>query len=443
MRVLIVDSDHVGLDFALRAAAYGHEVKLFRYSKKPTRYATGFKQITLVNDWRDHMQWARDGLIFMTANNRYLTEMDRYREFGFRNIFGPTAASARLEIERSAGQEAMAAIGGNIPPYQMFDSLQDAETFARKADRAYVFKPLGSDDDKSLTYVSKDQADLVGWLQRQMKLGKKLKGKAMLQEKIDRMAEIGVSGWMGPEGFLPDKYQVCFEFKPLHAGDIGMNTGEQGSVCAYTDQDKLAEEMLLPMEPILRTLGHVGDFAVGAMIGTDGQAHFLEFTARCGYPAWWIQTASHKGDPVAWMKDLTEGKDSLKVTNDVAIGVVCSQPCYPFDMASPEQVEGIPMRGADLPGTLAYIHLVEAMLGTGPVMEGDKVVDQEVVQTAGEYPLVVTGLGKTVSKARKRVYDAIDTVHFPDMGFRNDIGTRLEKELPKLHKAGFALDVDF
>jgi phosphoribosylamine--glycine ligase len=440
MNVLIIDSDHVGLDFAMRAAAADHAVRLFRYSKKPTRYAEGFgKFFELVDDWRPSMAWAKDGLILVTANNRYITELDRYREFGFKNIFGPTVASSRLEIMRSAGMEAMQAIGIDVPPYQTFDSLDAAEAFARKSDRAWVFKPMGDEEDKSLTYVSKDPADLVGWLQRQMKLGKKLAGKAMLQEKVDRLAEIGVSGWMGPEGFLPECFEVCHEHKPLFPGDIGPATGEQGTVMAYTEKDKLAEQMLLPLEPVLRTLGHRGDFAVGAMVDTKGKAHFLEFTARCGYPAWYIQAASHRGDPVKWMKDLLDGKDSLKVSYDVAIGVVLAHPDYPYDNARPEMVEGIPIRGAE--AVLPDLHLVEAMLGKGPVMENGKVADRPTYETAGTYIAVATALGKTVQKAREKVYSIVKSVHYPDVMYRNDIGSRLEQELPKLHRFGYAVDI--
>ena len=81
------------------------------------------------------------------------------------------------------------------------------------------------------------------------------------------------------------------------------------------------------------------------------------------------------------------------------------------------------------------------MRGKGPVWEGGRVVEKPVFETAGEYVAVATGLGKTVSKAMKRVYATVDKVRFPDMGYRNDIGARLEKELPKLHGAGYALDV--
>lgn len=442
IRCLILDTENAGLDLAMRASAAGHEVRLFRYSRRPTKFGTGFgKSFELVDDWKVSMPWAREGLVFMTGNSRYLTELDRFREMGYRNIWGPTAASAKLEINRSAGMEAMAAAGIDVPPFQMFDSLEAAEAFAKKSDEPWVFKPAGDSDDKSLTMVSRDPADLVGWLQRQIKAGKQLKGKAMLQRKVKKMAEIGVSAWMGSDGFLPEKFHVCHEFKPLHAGDIGMNTGEQGSVAAYTDLDKLATEMLLPLEPVFRALGHRGDTAVGAMVDEDGKAWPLEFTCRTGHPICWIQAASHRGDPIQWMKDALEGKDSLKVSNDVAIGVVLSQPTYPFELAPPEKTEGIPIQGAD--DVLPDLHLVEAMRGRGPVMEGGRVVERPAYETAGEYVAVVTALGKTVSKARKRVYGTIDQIHYPDMGYRNDIGVRLEKELPKLHAAGYASDIEF
>jgi phosphoribosylamine--glycine ligase len=440
MRVLCIDIEAMNLDFVLRASACGHEVRWYRWTKphKPIRDGEGMKGFDIVSEWESSMSWAKDGLIVVTGNFVHLHNLDRYREHGYK-IFGPTVASARLEIERSAGMEAMKSVGINVPPYQTFDSLEDAETFARKSDRAWVHKPLGDEADKSLTYVSRDQADMVGWLRRQIVLGKKLKGKAMLQEKVDCLAEIGVSGWMGPDGFLPGKYQIAFEHKPLMPGDIGPATGEQGTVCAYTDKEKLAAEMLLPMEPILRALGHTGDFAVGAMVDTKGDAHFLEFTARLGYPAWYIQMASHRGDPVKWMKDLLDGKDTLRVSQDAAIGVVMAAGHYPWNNSPPEMVEGLPIHG--LEEVLDDAHLVQVMAGKGPVMEEGRVVDRPVYQTAGEYVLVATGLGKSVEAAQKKVYRTIDQIRFPDRMFRDDIGDKVVKFLPALQKHGYAVSV--
>lgn len=442
MRCLIIDSDRVGLDLAMRASAAGHSVRLFRYQSKPTKYATGFApSFTLVDRWQDHMAWAKDGLVVLTANNRYVAELERYREFGFeKTIFAPSVASAELEIERSAGMRMMEAIGANMPPYQMFNSFDEVEAFALKSDRAWVFKPAGSEEDKSATYVSKDAADLVGWIRRKKQAGTKFKGKLMLQEKVERLCELGISGWMGPQGFLSDRFQLCWEHKPLCDGDVGPATGEMGSCTAYCESDPLARDFLLPLETALRALNHRGDTAINCIIDNKGKPWFLEFTTRCGYPAWWLQVASHKGDPLEWMKALLCGQDALKVSYDPAIGVVMGRPDFPYDERPPAASEGIPLRGAD--AVLSDLHLVEVMKGRGPVMQNGKVVEQPTYQTAGTYVAVVTALGKTVTKARDRAYKVVDQVSWPDRIYRTDIGEKVIAGLPALHKHGFALDVD-
>ncbi len=426
MRVLIIDTEQMGLDFALRCAAADHDVRLYRHMpRKAVRYGEGFKTITLVDSWQPSMPWAREGLTVITGNYVLIHEMDRYREFGY-SIFGPTAASARLEIDRMAGMEAMRAVGIAIPECHTFDGLASAYRFAKKEDRPFVFKPSGDEDNKAMTYVAKDQEDLVGWLGRQIEAGKAVK-QCFLQEKVDVLAEIGVSGWMGPEGFLPDRWQVCFEHKKLMSGEIGPNTGEAGTICQYVEDDKLAETMLKPMEPILRTLGHTGDFAVGAIVDTSGNAYPLEFTARCGYPAWWIQTASHKGDPAKWMRDLLDGKDSLRVSYDAAIGVVVGIPRYPYNASPPEMVEGHPIQGYE--EHKSDLHLASAMMTkTG-------------VQTTGEYVMVATALGKTISRSRERVYDTLKGVRVADMIYRDDIGEKVIDWIPDLQKHGYALDL--
>lgn len=438
MKVLIVDTELAGLDFAARCVADDHQVQLFQQTDHPI--GAGFQGVKRVTDLKVAMAWVgKDGLVVPTGNSKFVADLDRYREFGYQ-IFGPTVQSAALEIDRGKGMEAMKACGIEVPHYETFDSLASAEAFARKTDKAYVFKPLGSTDDKSLTYVSESPADMVGWLQRQQARGAK-SGQCMLQEKIDMLAEFGVSGWMGPEGFLPDKWQECVEHKKLMNGEIGPQTGEMGSLCQYVEVSKLAEDMLKPMEPILRTLGHRGDFAVGVGIDKSGRAFPFEFTARCGWPAFYIQCASHKGDIAAWMLDLMNGKDSLKVDYRPAIGVVLAQPPWPQFNGKPECVECAPITGMD--EVWNQCHPAMMQIGRGPNMDGGKVKDGPQYQTAGEMVAVMTGLGSTVTKARKSCYDAVGDVKFSDMLFRTDIGEKIEKCLPALHKAGYATEMQW
>ena len=428
----------MGLDLAQRAVEDGHEVRVFRPTKHPI--GAGFKGVKVVDDWRDSMAWAKDGLVVPTGNAKYTVELDRYRDLGFR-IFGPTTASAKLEIDRAAGMEAMKAAGIDVPHYETFNTLDEAEAFARKADQAYVFKPLGAEDDKSLTYVSNTPADMVGWIQRQKARGMVLKGRAMLQEKIEMIAEVGISAWFGPQGCLADKYQLCWEHKKLMNGEIGPNTGEQGTVCQYVENEPLADQVLEPMEKIMMALGHRGDFAVNCGIDAKGKAWPFEFTCRLGWPAFFIQTASHKGDCVQWMYDLMNGEDTLRVDRRTSIGVVMSQPPFPQWNGKPECVEGIPVCGIEEVWDQAHPAMMQ--IGRGPYMDGEKVKEGPAYQTAGELVCVMTGLGEGVAAARNKVYSAVEEVSYSDRMFRTDIGEKLEAQLPKLHRVGIAKAVSY
>ena len=431
-----MDADRCGLDTCLRAIDAGHDVRWFRPTKAPAKDGQGFPGLRIVTDYSalpEHIKWVgKDGLIITTANNKYLADLDRWRQFGA-PVFAPTVASAKLEISRSAGMEVMRQHGMNIAPYQEFKSMADAMAFARKSDRAWVFKTLGDNEDKSLSFVSSDPGQLVGWLDRKIKSGLKLKGACILQEKIDMIAEVGVGNFMGSEGFLSDDWEITFEHKKLCSGNYGCATGEQGSLIFRDPKTTLGADMKA-MEAHFRALGHMGDLSINGGVDAKGQYWPFEFTCRSGWPATYIQTAMTKGDPVQWMKDAREGKNTLRMSKDAFIGVVCSQPPYPFDDGAPEQVEGNPIYGAEV--VWDSLHPAQMMLGKGPVFDGGTVKDAPMPMTTGIYVMIATGHGKTVSAARKSVYNVVDKIDLANMIVRDDIGEGMAKCLPKLNSLG-------
>ncbi len=434
MRLFILDADRCGLDLALRSIAQGHDVRLFRPPGLMVRDGDGFPGLKITSDLKESMKWAKDGLITMTANCKYLDEVDRWRSFGY-PVFGPTKASAKLEIDRALGMEVMKQHGMNIPDYDTFNSLKEALDYAWSSTEACVFKTLGSEEDKSLTFVPKDPAQLVGWLQKKIDSGMKLKGPCMLQKKIDMVAEVGIAGFMGSHGFLEDKWEISFEFKKLMPGDYGCATGEQGTVIQLVKKSKLAE-ILKSFEAHLRAIGHTGDVAINGAIDTKAEYWPFEFTVRSGWPDDFIRRSLHNGnDEPQWMKDALDGKDTLKVSNDVAIGVVVAQRPYPYSDGIPSEVEGNPIYGVD--NVADHIHFAQVMMGKGPVWDGKKTVEEKLPMTTGPYVLVATGHGKTVTDAQKSVYEVIDNISLSDMIVRNDIGDKLEHQLPKLHDLGF------
>jgi phosphoribosylamine--glycine ligase len=246
---------------------------------------------------------------------------------------------------------------------------------------------------------------------------------------------------MGTEGFigLPNEN---FEHKKLLSGNCGPNCGEAGTVMKYVKDSKLFADVLQPLEEDLHKLGHLGDIDVNCIVDDKGKAWPLEFTCRLGWPAANIMWASHKDDPVQWMYDACEGKDTLQVSPQVACGVVIAQPDYPYSKATKAETEGIPIYGVTRE-VLKYLAPQSVKIASQPNMEGDKIVDQPTWTTTGDYIAVATSLGKTVKQACKRAYETVKALHVPNMIYRDDVGEKLEKELKILHPLGYATEFEY
>ena len=62
----------------------------------------------------------------------------------------------------------------------------------------------------------------------------------------------------------------------------------------------------------------------------------------------------------------------------------------------------------------------------------------------GNYVLTVSGVGDTVDAAREKAYGELDKISVPNSpSWRTDIGKKLEKKLPELHKMGYGLGAEY
>jgi phosphoribosylamine--glycine ligase len=433
-----MDSVGEGLALGVRAAKAGHDVKIW-YSKDnhPTT-GDGFKGVERVKNWLTHAKWSN--LIVPTGNHEFMPKFDQLRREGIR-VYGPSVKSAALEIDRARGMKFFEAAGIAIPTSQQFATLKEAEAHVRKTGARFVFKTLGDEEDKSLSYVGKSAADLIARLERWQKLQMNPQGPVMLQEVIDGI-EIGVSRWLGAQGWVGPPNEN-FEFKKLLSGNCGPNCGEAGTVMKYTGgESKLFQEVLAPLEEKLVALGHLGDIDVNCIVDDEGRAWPLEFTTRLGWPAANIMWATHQGDPVEWMWDACEGKDTLKVSTRHACGIVIAQPDYPYSTLTKAEVEGIPIAGVTREN-LQYLAPQAVKIAPQPVMVGKAVETRDCWTTTGDYLCVVTGTGKSVTRATTRAYDTLQELHVPNMIYRDDIGEKLEEEIPKLQAHGIATDWSF
>jgi phosphoribosylamine---glycine ligase len=434
VRVLFVcDSGDGMLDTAMRAQSVGHKVKMFLRKFDPRTRPIGKGLVELIPNWRAAMEWS--DLVLLESNGVYMAEMDHWRARGCK-IIGGNVASAEWEIEWVVGMDVFKKAGIAVPPYREFNDYAAAIAFVKRRDEAFVSKPCGAVEDKSLSYVAKTPADLCYMLGRwKKKHGGKPPCPFILQEKIEGI-EFAVGAWFGPAGFSDDGWEENFETKKLFPGDLGPNTGETGTTMRYVRSSKLASKVLSPIEPQLEKLGYVGNVDVNCIIGEDGTPWPLEFTMRFGWPAWNIETALFgKNDPIHFLYDLASG-DSTRgyhSINTVAVGVVLMIPPYPGPIKDYDDVVGIPIYG--VADDLGAFHPCEMQNG---------VAVGTALATAGDYVGVVTGFGESVSSAARSAYKDLKSLHMPASPFyRVDIGQKLKRQLPALHEHGYARGLEY
>lgn len=418
----------------MRCEAMGHEVRVFMGPcKDGSRYPVGDGLLTKVPEWQGSMRWA--DLIITSDNVKYLKEMESYRRAGY-PIFGPNMEVTDWELERGTGQDIFEDHGIKCLPSTIFKTYDEAIEFLNKnPEGRYVSKPTG-DADKALSYVSKSSQDMMFMLNHWKR--KQISKVPFLFQEFRPGIEMAVGGWVGRDGFL-SHFLENFEFKKLMNDEVGVNTGEMGTAMKYVtaEESLLARTVLLPLEAALIRSGYTGYIDVAVIIDKKGNPWPLEFTSRPGWPLFQIQQALHP-DPCQWMLDALNGKDTFKPFDDIAIGVVVTMPDFPYSHMTRKEVTGFPVWGITTKNRF-NVHPCEMMLGEAPVLENGKIKTKQMMVTAGDYVLVVTGTEPTISEAKDSAYDVLRQLEIPNSPiYRTDIGCRLEKQIPELQSLGYA-----
>lgn len=440
MKVLVMDveGEGTGVDISFRAQEAGHEIRYWLpITRGGNQRPYGDGMFSKPKDWHSSMSWA--DLIILTGNNKYTEELAPYFGSGY-PIFGTNAKSAELELDRGVGQQILKQHKVNTIPYVVVNSISEGVKHILKTNKGFAIKPWGGDANSAMTHVAKDANEAVFTLKRWQDQGL-IKGQLMLQE-LRKGVEIGISGWFGPNGWL-GAIEESFEHKKFLTGDLGENTGEMGTVIRHVEKSKLFDCVLEPLTDYLHQCRYVGDCAVNCIICDDGEICPLEFTMRLGWPDFCIRQALNKGDPVEWMVDLMCGRDTLKMSDRIACGVVMTHGDFPKCRDGVGTWAGYPIEGIS-GDNIESLHFQQVALEEVPRVFSGKLRDVEMYITAGTYPLVVTGTGVDVTTAAERAMDTVGQISWPsNVMHRIDIGDRLKKDLPRLQKHGFARGMSF
>jgi phosphoribosylamine--glycine ligase len=201
-------------------------------------------------------------------------------------------------------------------------------------------------------------------------------------------------------------------------GDRGPNTGGMGaySPAPVVTPEMHARIMREVIEPSIRGLAadgmpYTGFLYAGIMIAPDGTPNVLEFNCRFGDPETQPILMRLKSDLTVLCEAALEGRlNTMKAEWDprAALGVVMAAAGYPDNVRKGDVIEGLD-RAARLPGKVFH---------AGTRLEAGKVL------TNGGRVLCAVGLGASVTDAQREAYGLVESIRWPGVQYRRDIGYR-------------------
>ncbi len=208
------------------------------------------------------------------------------------------------------------------------------------------------------------------------------------------------------------------DHKRLRDADQGPNTGGMG---AYSPAPVVTDAMHTRimkevMEPAIRGLAadgmpYTGFLYAGIMIAPDGTPNVLEFNCRFGDPETQPIMMRLRSDLTALCEAALDGRlDTVSAEWDprAALGVVMAAAGYPEEVRKGDVIEGLD-RAATLPGKVFHA--------------GTRVQSGGVVTNGGRV-LCAVGLGSAVSAAQSQAYELVNSITWPGVQFRHDVGYR-------------------
>jgi phosphoribosylamine--glycine ligase len=208
------------------------------------------------------------------------------------------------------------------------------------------------------------------------------------------------------------------DHKRRDGGDRGPNTGGMGAyspapVVTPALHARILREVI---EPTIRGLAadglpYTGFLYAGLMIAPDGTPNVLEFNCRLGDPETEPIMMRLQSDLTALCEAALAGRlDGAHAQWDsrAALGVVMAAAGYPETVRKGDVIEGLE-RAAQLPGKIFH---------AGTRLDAGRVL------TNGGRVLCAVGLGASVAAAQHQAYALTDTVRWPGVHYRRDIGFR-------------------
>lgn len=336
--------------------------------------------------------------------------VDRFESEGL-NIFGANKSSARLEGSKDFSKKFMERHNIATARYIDFDDLEKARRGISEFDYPLVIKADGLCAGKGVVICEDiESAEMTLKEILQDRCFGDEGSKIVVEEFLDGV-ELSLLCFVNGEDVIP--MESAKDFKKIHEGDKGLNTGGVGCHSPSPLMDKklmgkIKEDILMNIEKGLKDDGleFRGILFIGLMI-VDGEPKVLEFNVRFGDPETEVLMPRLDSDLVDIFQKTIDGSlkaDDLNWKNEKCMTVVATSDGYPESYERGFEINGIDKLDDDL----ILFH------------NGTKKTNNDIFTNGGRV-LSFTALGECLEDARKKVYSNIERVTFKGMNYRKDI----------------------
>ena len=337
-----------------------------------------------------------------------------------RNVFGPSAAAARIEGSKAFAKEVMERRGVPTARSGVFEDVEKAVAFVDELGGRAVVKADGLAAGKGVT-VAHDRETAVAGIEASLVEGAfGQAGRTIVVEELLDGQEVSVFAVTDGKGncVLLDAAQ---DFKRIGDGDTGPNTGGMG---AYSPVPALSEETATEIldtviAPVVDELRPYRGVLFAGMMLTDDGPKVLEFNCRFGDPETEVLLPRMPYRVGTLLHACATGRLASEAGHagfdeGAAVTVVLASVGYPGSYPT-----GVPIDGVEVANSLDGVTVFHA---------GTARDDNGVLVTAGGRVLAVTGTGATIAEARERAYQGVETIRFEGMHFRTDIAAAAAAE---------------
>lgn len=334
--------------------------------------------------------------------------------------FGPTRAAAQLEGSKAFTKDLCAEFNIPTAAYRRFTDAQAAKAYIRNYGVPIVVKADGLAAGKGVVVAASfEEAESAV----EMMIGGGL-GAAGAEVVIEAYLDGEEASFFALcDGTTAIPFGTAQDHKRVFDGDEGPNTGGMGaySPASVLTPELQARAMREIIDPTLagmkaRGMPYTGILYAGLMLTKDGP-QLIEYNARLGDPETQVLLPRLRSDLVTAFLAACDGQlsnVSLRWSEEAALTVVMAARGYPGAVE-----KGSEIRGIDAAEELNDVIVFHA----GTKQDGDKIVAH------GGRVLNVTALGRTISDAQARAYEAVSKIDWPQGFCRRDIGWRaVERE---------------